>query len=85
MQHLSTLCSAIDRAVAFSVVPLRKTYALAPIVRFLARLWRFAPPASTTTPPPVILGSGPKVMCLTLPFDRVQEAEYNLTRGTARR
>jgi hypothetical protein len=31
-----------------------------------------------------ILGSGPKVMCLTLPSDRVPEAEYNLTRGTAR-
>ena len=33
----------------------------------------------------VTLGGGPKVTRLTLPFDRVQEAEYNLTRGTARR
>ena len=39
----------------------------------------------TPTPPPVILGSGPKVMCLTLPSDQAQEAEYNLTHGTARR
>jgi hypothetical protein len=31
------------------------------------------------------VGSGLEVMSLTLPFDRALEAEYNLTRGTARR